>query len=138
MPLRIIWLHLKTPLKINYTYKKYGVLLFDYYFQNKSCLYLGIKSKQCLLRLCTLTQPQHSICVESFSNFKDDYERKEMWELELAVREVYKGPLPFVWSQWDYGLAWPTVSYEYETNWRAVQDFEKLCVFIKEIKYYID
>jgi len=76
--------------------------------------------------------------VESFSNFKDDYERKEMWELELAVREVYKGPLPFVWSQWDYGLAWPTVSYEYETNWRAVQDFEKLCVFIKEIKYYID
>ena len=76
--------------------------------------------------------------VESFSKFNEDYDRKEMWELEFAVREIYKGPLPFVWSTLDYGLAWPQVSYEYETNWRAVQDFEKLCVFIQDIEYYIN
>ena len=76
--------------------------------------------------------------IENFTKFNEYYGRNEMWELELAVREIYKGPLPFVWSEWNYTLADPTMSYEYEMNHRHVEHFEKLCVFIKEIEYYID
>tara|TARA_B110000858_G_C17733063_1_gene441113 strand:- start:15 stop:323 length:309 start_codon:yes stop_codon:yes gene_type:complete len=76
--------------------------------------------------------------IENFTKFNEHYGRCEMWELELAVREIYKGPLPFVWSNWDYGLADPIMSYEYEMNSQHVEPFEKLCVFIKEIEYYID
>ena len=76
--------------------------------------------------------------IENFSKFNEHYGRYEMWQLELAVREVYKGDLPFVWSKWDYELADPTMSYEYEMNSHHVQHIEKLCVFIKEIEYYIN
>lgn len=75
--------------------------------------------------------------IENFAEFNKDYERKADWQKELAIREVYKGPLPFVWSEWDYGLAWPTMSREYEMNHGYLVDIEKLCVFIKEIEYYI-
>ena len=76
--------------------------------------------------------------IENFTKFTEHYGRHEMWEVELAVREIYKNPLPFVWSEWDYTLADPTMSYEYEMNHRHVEPFEKLCVFIKEIEYYIN
>ena len=76
--------------------------------------------------------------IENFAKFQQDIKRTENWQLELAVREIYKNPLPFVWSEWDYGLAWPSMSYEYETNHHHVADIEELCLFIKEIEHYID
>ena len=76
--------------------------------------------------------------IENFAKFQQNLERTEMWEFELAVREIYKNPLPFVWSEWDYTLADPTMSYEYEMNHRHVEHIEKLCVFIKEIEHYIN
>ena len=75
--------------------------------------------------------------IENFPKFQKDIKRTENWELELAVREIYKNPLPFVWSEWEDYIN-PTMSYEYEMNHRHVAHIEKLCLFIKEIEHYIN
>jgi hypothetical protein len=95
------------------------------------------KIKEALLESLHSDPTPANYFIENFAKFQQHYERTEDWEKELAVREVYKGPLPFVWSEWDYGVAWPTMSSEYETNHHHVAHIEKLCVFIKEIEYYI-
>ena len=96
------------------------------------------KIKKALIEsLHTDPNPANSF-IQKFPGFDEYYGRTEMWQRELAVREIYKGKLPFVWSEWDYDVADPTMSYEYEMNHHHVQIFEALCVFIKDIEYFID
>ena len=75
--------------------------------------------------------------IENFKAFKDDLETTEDWEKELAIREVYKGRVPFVWSPWDDDIADPVASPEYEQHYEWCQDIEDLCLFIQNIENYI-
>lgn len=76
--------------------------------------------------------------IENFERFKHDLEDTNDWEKELAIREIYKGPLPFVWSPWDDDVADPVASDEYEDNYDWCQDIADLCLFIQNIDSYIE
>jgi len=73
--------------------------------------------------------------IQNFKAFRDDLEQTEDWERELAIREVYKGPMPFAWSQWYDDTI---TSDEYENNYDWCGDIEELCLFIKNIDHYIE
>jgi hypothetical protein len=75
--------------------------------------------------------------IDNFQPFQDDLEMTEDWEKELAIREIYRGRLPFVWSPWDDDIADPVASPEYEQHYEWCQDIQDLCLFIKNIENYI-
>jgi len=81
-----------------------------------------------------------SAFIEQFQQFEDDLERTEAWEKELAIREVYKGDMPFVWGSCEAleGYAFPVESDEYNENIDWCEDIENLCLFIKNIDKYIE
>ncbi len=77
--------------------------------------------------------------IEKFKDFQDDLQRTEDWEMELAIREVYKGPRPFVWTTpFDDDAAFPVASPEYEEHYDWCAEIQDLCLFIKNIEEYID
>ena len=76
--------------------------------------------------------------IDNFKAFRDDLELTDNWEKELAIREIYKGPMPFVWTPWDDDIADPVPSPEYEENYDWCKEIEDLCLFIQNIKDYIE
>ena len=75
--------------------------------------------------------------IENHMRFQNDMEQTEDWEKELAIREVYKGPMPFVWSTWDNDIADPVTSPEYNNNYEWCEEIEDICLFIHHIEDYI-
>ena len=76
--------------------------------------------------------------IDNFKAFRDDLELTDPWKLELAIREVYHGPMPFVWSPWDDDIADPEPSPEYDANYDWCAEIEDLCLFIQNIEDYIE
>lgn len=76
--------------------------------------------------------------IQNFKAFRDDLELTEDWEKELAIREIYKGHMPFMWSPWDDDIADPVASPEYEKNYEWCEEIEELCLFIQNIEDYIE
>jgi len=78
--------------------------------------------------------------IENFTSFQDALLTTEAWEKELAIREVYKGKMPFVWGYCEAldGHADPVESDEYDENIDWCEEIEELCLFIKHIENYIE
>ena len=75
--------------------------------------------------------------LQNFKAFQSDLETTEDWEKELAIREIYKGDMPFVWSPWDDDIADPEPSPEYDEHYEWCEEIEDLCLFIQKIDWYI-
>ena len=78
--------------------------------------------------------------IENFKAFRDDLELTEDWQRELAIREVYKGKMPFVWGYCEAldDHADPEPSPEYDENHDWCEEIEDLCLFIQNIEDYIE
>jgi len=78
--------------------------------------------------------------IENFKSFRDDLELVEDWRRELAIREVYKGKMSFVWGYCEAldDHADPVASPEYEKNYDWCVEIEELCLFIQNIEDYIE
>ena len=77
--------------------------------------------------------------IDNFKAFRDDLELTDNWKKELAIREIYKGPMPFVWTTlFDDDAAYPIASPEYDENYEWCEEIEDLCLFIQNIEDYID
>jgi hypothetical protein len=78
--------------------------------------------------------------IEKFKAFRDDLQLTEDWEMELAIREVYKGKMSFVWGYCEAldDHADPVASPEYEEHYDWCAEIQDLCLFIKNIEEYIE
>ena len=75
--------------------------------------------------------------IENHKHFQEDLEETTDWEKELAVREIYKGRMPFKWSPWDDDIADPVASDEYYDNLDWCGSIQDICLFIQNIDIYI-
>ena len=80
------------------------------------------------------------IFIENFKAFQDDLELTDDWKKELAIREIYKGPMSFAWGYCEAldGHADPVASHEYDNNIDWCEEIEDLCLFIQNIEDYIE
>ncbi len=67
--------------------------------------------------------------IDNFKAFRDDLELTDDWKKELAIREVYNGPMPFVWGYCEAldDIADPVASDEYEEHYDWCAEIEDLC-----------